>query len=128
MKRLTQEWVHKAEDDFGAVTTLSRSRTRKHHDAVCFHCQQCVEKYLKARLQEATIPFPKTHDLPALLRMVSPVEPSWVKFDAAMRILTDYSIDPRYPGLLVNSAKAKEAVKLCRSIRRACRAALRLPP
>jgi len=40
-----------------------------------FFAQQCVEKYLKARLVEAGIAFPKTHDLEALLDLVLPAEP-----------------------------------------------------
>ena len=42
---------------------------------VCFHCQQSVEKYLKARLEEAAISFPKTHDLENLLMLLLPLEP-----------------------------------------------------
>jgi HEPN domain-containing protein len=40
-------------------------------DTVCFHAQQCVEKYLKAFLVLEGIDFPKTHDIgkiSALLR------------------------------------------------------------
>lgn len=37
------------------------------HDAVCFHCQQSAEKYLKALLQDAGIKVAKTHNLVALL-------------------------------------------------------------
>ena len=128
MKRLTREWVEKAEDEFAAVTTLARSRKRGHYDAVCFHCQQCVEKYLKARLQEAVIPFHRTHDLPALLNMLMRAEPTWTRFDTVMNVLTDYSVDPRYPGLRTNKAKARQAVKFCREFRRACRLSLKLPP
>jgi HEPN domain-containing protein len=40
-----------------------RARKSPNYDAACFHAQQCVEKYLKARLQEAGIVFTKTHNL-----------------------------------------------------------------
>jgi HEPN domain-containing protein len=36
-------------------------------DAIYFHAQQCIEKYLKASLQEANIAFRRTHDLEELL-------------------------------------------------------------
>ena len=39
-------------------------------DAVCFHCQQCAEKYLKARLQQDRIVFGKTHNLNRSSRFV----------------------------------------------------------
>lgn len=44
-----------------------RARKAPNYDAVCFHSQQCVEKYLKALLQEYNIAFGKIHDLPVLL-------------------------------------------------------------
>ena len=47
-------------------------------DAAVFHCQQCVEKYMKARLEEAGLPISRTHDLLTLYREVLNVEPGWV--------------------------------------------------
>ncbi|MBW1960508.1 MAG: HEPN domain-containing protein [Deltaproteobacteria bacterium] len=38
---------------------------------VCFHAQQCAEKYLKAFLTFKNIDFPKTHDIGELLALVS---------------------------------------------------------
>jgi HEPN domain-containing protein len=63
MKAATREWVDKAEADFAAARLVRRSRKKHSRDIVCFHLQQCVEKYLKARLEEAAIVFPRTHDL-----------------------------------------------------------------
>jgi HEPN domain-containing protein len=42
------------------------------HDAVCFHCQQCVEKYLKALMEELGHTVPKTHFLDHLLTALKP--------------------------------------------------------
>jgi HEPN domain-containing protein len=67
MKALTREWLRKAEGDFEILESLSRSRRPRLHDGVCFHAQQCAEKYLKARLYEAHVPFPPIHNLLALL-------------------------------------------------------------
>jgi len=47
MNPLTLEWVQKAEADYAAACWLDQATTPV-HDAVCFHAQQCVEKYLKA--------------------------------------------------------------------------------
>jgi HEPN domain-containing protein len=62
MKAATREWVDKAEADHAVALLLRRSRKKYSRDIVCFHLQQCVEKYLKARLEEAAIAYPKTHD------------------------------------------------------------------
>ena len=57
MKPITREWVHKAENDFTVVCQILRRRKDPVPDAACFFCQQCIEKYLKARLVEASLPF-----------------------------------------------------------------------
>ena len=67
MKPLTLEWIDKAERDYETMERESRVSKNPNPDAVCFHAQQCVEKYLKARLCEAGERVPKIHDLNALL-------------------------------------------------------------
>ena len=50
------------------------------YDVICFLAQQCVEKYLKAWLQEVDILFSKTHDLETLLDLIVPAVPAWQTF------------------------------------------------
>jgi len=38
-------------------------------DAVCFHCQQAVEKLLKAYLISKNVEFGRIHDLETLLKL-----------------------------------------------------------
>ena len=52
-----------------------RVRQNPNYDTIAFHAQQCAEKYLKARLCEANVEFPKSHILSALLDLVLTVEP-----------------------------------------------------
>ena len=47
MKASTREWIAKAEEDFATAVTLARPRKKPLWSPVCFHAQQCVEKYLK---------------------------------------------------------------------------------
>ena len=63
MKPLTNEWIAKAEGDHATAARELQVLQNPNYDAVCFHAQQCAEKYLKARLQEMGISFGKTHDL-----------------------------------------------------------------
>jgi len=84
MTATTAEWVSKAEGDYDAAGILRRSRKRSRYDAICFHCQQCAEKYLKARLNEAGLPFGKTHDLDVLLQPLSRIEPLWITSPSPM--------------------------------------------
>ena len=50
MKPLTAEWVSKAEGDFATMERESRVADSPNLEGLCFHAQQCAEKYLKARL------------------------------------------------------------------------------
>lgn len=61
-----REWIAKAEGDLLAAAHTLKLGQRCPIDVVCFHSQQCAEKYLKALLVLRRIEFPKTHDLEAL--------------------------------------------------------------
>ena len=126
MKPITQEWIDKAEGDWATAKREYRVRKNPNYDAVCFHCQQCGEKYLKAHLQEAGIVFKKIHDLEVLLNAVLTVEPSWTNLRNSSLILTDFAVDYRYPGRKSSKNEAKEAVKHCSLIRKVVRQSFNL--
>jgi HEPN domain-containing protein len=128
MKPLTLEWVQKGEGDFATARRELRARRAPNYDAVCFHAQQCAEKYLKARLQEEDIPFGRTHNLPSLLDLLLPIEPSWEILRPHLRTLTAFAIEFRYPGESADKATAREAWQLCGTVRRQVRLSLRLEP
>lgn len=128
MKPVTRQWVEKAEADYDVATGLSRRRKRPVPDHVCFLCQQAAEKYLKAFLQENAVAFPKTHDLPDLLALATPVDPALGRLLPQLRGLTDYAVDFRYPGTNAVVEDAKDAVKAARVVRTAFRKCLGLAP
>src|SRR5438046_9327899 len=97
MKASTREWVAKAEEDFTVALLLARPRKKPLWSPVCFHAQQCVEKYLKARLNEASIPFHRTHDLEQLLNQALAVEPLWGAFRGLLTRIIDAALLARYP-------------------------------
>lgn len=80
MKPATREWIEKAEADFLSAGREYRARKHPNFDAACFFAQQCIEKYLKARLVRAGTTVPKSHDLSALLDLLLPLEPLWEAF------------------------------------------------
>jgi HEPN domain-containing protein len=98
MKPITSEWVDKAEGDWHSAGRELRARTHPNYDAACFHAQQCAEKYLKARLQEAGVIFARTHNLIALWSLALAVEPGWGHLQPHVALLTSYAVDVRYPG------------------------------
>jgi HEPN domain-containing protein len=127
MKAATREWVRCAEEDFDVAQALMRRRTKTAANSIGFHCQQCVEKLLKARLEEARLVVPKTHDLVVLLQLLLPLEPLWASFATTLRRLNNYAVKFRYPGHIATRADAREALKGCRSVRAEVRGSLGLP-
>jgi len=121
MKPLTREWVEKAEQDWGSLHREIRARKNPNYDAACFFAQQCVEKYLKARLIESDIYFKKVHDLSYLLELVTSIEPLWSSYKQELRLLTDYAVEFRYPGASADLEIAKLARKVCKSFRMTAR-------
>ena len=126
MKPLTHEWVEKAEGDFATALRELRARKSPNYDASCFHAQQYIDKYLKARLQEEDIAFGRTHNLSALLDILIPVEPAWEILRPHLRALTAFAVDFRYPGESADKEDAREALVLCRTVRRRVRFSLGL--
>ena len=126
MNPLTHEWVEKAEGDFVSAQREYRARKKPNYDSACFHAQQCVEKYLKARLVEAKKPFSKTHDLTYLAGLLNTIEPILSAYLQSLRELTDYAVEFRYPGMFAEKEDAREAVKTCKEIRKLMRQSLKL--
>jgi HEPN domain-containing protein len=126
MKKTTSEWVSKAEADFDAVVILRRSRKPNRFDVICFHCQQCAEKYFKARLNEEGIFFSKTHDLVLLVQMLQSVEPLWLALEPRLKQLTEFAVAVRYPGRSVDQTSASEAFVTCNRVRKFVRESLGL--
>jgi HEPN domain-containing protein len=50
MKQRTLEWVSKAEGDW-TMAQRERRAADPVWDGICFHAQQCAEKYIKAFLE-----------------------------------------------------------------------------
>ncbi len=124
MKPLAVEWIEKAECDFATMERESRARKKPNFDAVCFHGQQCAEKYLKAQMVEAGIPVPRSHDLVFLLEKVLSVVPMLEFFREDLAYLSDFSVTFRYPGESADRETALEGRKRCRLFRMAARKAL----
>jgi HEPN domain-containing protein len=91
MKPITEEWVAKAEGDFATAQRENEVQECPNYDAVCFHSQQCIEKYFKACLQESAIAFGKTHDLTTLLDLIIAIEPDWDNMRSTLVALTTYN-------------------------------------
>lgn len=127
MKPETREWVSCAEEDFEVANALFRRRSKTAANTIGFHCQQCVEKYLKARLEELGLPVPKTHDLAVLAALLQAHHPLWTAFLPGLLLLNNFAVKFRYPGHVAKRAEAREALRVSRSVRADVRLSLGLP-
>jgi HEPN domain-containing protein len=118
MKGLTAEWLSKAEEDYSVATGLIRRR-KTPADSICFHCQQAGEKYLKSLLQEQGIHFGKTHDLEGLLRSCLPQFPQLAGLSGDAKLLNDYAVQYRYPGMDATKSQARRAIQSVSRLRKA---------
>ena len=126
MKPLTPEWISKAEGDFATAQRELRARKQPNCDSACFHSQQCSEKYLKAILQENSVPIPKVHDLLSLLDLLLPIDSSWEMHRSILSELSLFAVHFRYPGESAGREDAKRALRMCRHIRHHARKTLGL--
>jgi HEPN domain-containing protein len=123
MKPLTKTWVDKAEDDL-LLARQSRRTAKPVYDGICFHAQQCAEKYLKALLQERATYFPRTHDLVDLLALLGTPITGLTTQTADVKWLTTHAVEIRYPGTSSTKADADRALKIASDIRAAIRTEL----
>ncbi len=117
MRALTLEWVEKAEGDYNTAAREYGARKSPNYDAVCFHCQQCAEKYLKALLQEHDKYFPLTHKLISLLELCLEDKPDIELHRDTLKALDRYAVIFRYPGENAIKSDARAAIKSLRTFR-----------
>ena len=117
-KKPYQKWLLKVEEDF---TLIKHEMSFKEEEIVtslvCYHCQQGVEKLLKAFLIYNNLDFKPTHNLEYLLELCKNIDKDFSPIDLGN--LTDYAISARYPvNFIVPSfTETKIAVDIAMKIR-----------
>ena len=117
VRDLTLEWIGKAEEDAAVAERENRVRKQPSPGAVCYHAQQCIEKYLKAVLQEQGLPIPKIHDLTSLRERCQPDRLGALPDRDGLVSLTRFATHFRYPGESATIEDAKQAIRLMRQFR-----------
>ena len=97
VSELVRQWKDKAINDWTAVEILSKNENCP-PEVVCFHCQQFIEKLLKAILTLNNVEAPKTHDLRRLILLAKPFAPNLVPLSEQSDKLTFHGVETRYPG------------------------------
>jgi len=76
-----------------------RTNNYRPYGGMCFHCQQYIEKLLKAKLLDLGIVPPWTHDLVKLAEML-PQSKISEKIAKKVTLFQSYGVDIRYPPLI----------------------------
>lgn len=109
-------WIRRAESDLkigkGELATEDPAT-----DAICFHMQQCAEKYLKAFLIFHGQEVPRTHDIAFLILRCGQIDPEFQQLVGwSVPSLTTYAVEVRYDTLIFPSVEeTKHAALLWRS-------------
>ncbi|MCX7929058.1 MAG: HEPN domain-containing protein, partial [Patescibacteria group bacterium] len=107
-------WLTIAENNLKTANILTKSEELV-SDSICFHCQQAVEKYLKAFLVFHQKDFRKTHIIAELLKLCIDIDDSFSALkDLNIQSLSIYAIEIRYPDdfYIPTIEEAKEAISL----------------
>lgn len=89
--------VRKAESDLAAVRRTAASEGP--YDTGLFHCQQAVEKYLKALLAVHDVNYPKIHDVTLLAELAEPFCPALARLPFSLAEFNPFAVTIRYDDL-----------------------------
>lgn len=117
MSAVVDEWILKANGDFRVAEHEFARSDNPVYDAVCYHCQQAIEKLMKAVVIGNSQTPPFTHDLQILDGLVRQVSPTWLSDANELRFLTLAAVQYRYPGECADRKAAERAISLCKAYR-----------
>jgi HEPN domain-containing protein len=109
-----------------AAARALAAQTPPPRNAVCFHCQQAAEKYLKALLQESGAVVPRIHDMEDLLDLLLPYDTTLGALRRAVASLTKYAVEYRYPGMRATTRQMQSTLRIAERVRAALRTRLGL--
>ncbi|MDI6803294.1 MAG: HEPN domain-containing protein [Bacteroidota bacterium] len=120
-----KEWIRKAEGDYRMAILAMSANNPGLYDGVCYHAQQCVEKYLKAFCVYHGKNYKRTHSLIPLLEDCLEIDPTFEFIRTPCDDIT--GIDQfRYPSDFANKDDAMLALKSAKIIRKFIREKLGL--
>lgn len=91
-----KEWIERGESDFKIVEhELKLLEEEIVKDVVCFHCQQAIEKYLKAFLINHRIVYKKTHNIDYLIEECAKIDKNFQNIE--VRNISHFGVKIRYP-------------------------------
>jgi HEPN domain-containing protein len=114
---LARQWFQRVEVDLRCAQVDLTADPPITEDA-CFHCQQAVEKTLKAFLTYHHVEFDPTHEIERLLKQCAGIDSAFDALQERAGRLTDFAVRFRYPypGRAPDVEKARQALALARQV------------
>lgn len=112
-----ETWIAYATADIELAEHAATTMFRPPHELICFHCQQCAEKMLKAFLVARGTTPQKTHDLALLLSECVRFNSEFLQVKTQTARLKSFATETRYPdGIDLTEYEAKISIKLAREV------------
>jgi len=113
-----KKWIIKGDHDLGTAK-ITYMHIPEYLDTVTFHCQQAVEKYLKAYLIFQSTEFRFSHDLIYLLDLITKKDSDFESYYDIISELQGYAIEIRYPNetIYLSHEKVENALMLAKNLR-----------
>jgi len=112
MDKKVNKWLMIAESDL--ITAKKISKDKILNAVACYHCQQAVEKLLKAFLVSKNKEFEKTHNISKLIDLTIEIDKGFSELiEKGIHKLSIYATELRYPdGFYTPTNKeTKEAIE-----------------
>jgi len=112
-----QKWLLRADNDLKvAEREMAAPQDALVTEAVCFHCQQAAEKYLKGYLVRRGVDFGKTHNLEYLVELWSNEDEEFSTLEVGN--LTFYAVEVRYPDEFYTPSveEARESIEIAKRV------------
>jgi HEPN domain-containing protein len=115
-----KDWYYKASRDIKAADIFFKAEEAEEdfdYSISSFHCQQCIEKYLKGYILKKTGKLLEGHNLTFLCRKATYIDSFLDKFKDGCKYVDKFYIEPRYPAdiLIINKKDARDCIDIaCR--------------
>lgn len=113
-------WIKKAENDLKTAKDEINTEAPA-TDTVCFHAQQCVEKYLKSYLVFHKKHFKKIHNIAKLIEHCKELSPDFdILFNFEADKLTVYATEVRYGEefFIPTIEEARKSIEIAEDVKR----------
>ena len=113
-----KQWIIRGDHDLGTAK-ITYLHIPEYLDTVTFHCQQAVEKYLKAYLIFQSTLFKFSHDLVYLLDLITQKDNDFYTYYDKISELQGYAVEIRYPNetIFLSEEQVEKAMTIAKDVR-----------